>query len=120
MFLADNQNLPSSNGIDMTIKTKLSGLARYTMGFLIGGSLVAVWSATEMDLQSRHAIWEKEVQAITLFEHRAEFNLLSTPSEITGLTDKFFIEQLITLNNPVYNYCVNELLISSIYPSCQY
>ncbi len=107
-----------TKGISMSMKTKLSGLARYTMGFLIGASLVATWSATEMDLQMRHAQWDKEIQAITLFEHRAEFNKLSTPSEITALTDKYFIEQLIKIANPVFNYCEKEVFLPYLLPSC--
>ncbi len=100
------------------MKAKLSGLARYIMGFLIGASLVATWSATEMDLQMRYAQWDKEVQAMTLFKHRAEFNELSTASEITELTDKYLFEQLLDFENPVYHYCQDKLALSLILPSC--
>ena len=102
----------------MAAKTKLSALARYTMGFLIGGTLVGTWAATEMDLQMRHAKWDKEVQAMTLFKHRAEFNELSTASEITGLTDKYLIEQLLDFESPIQKYCQEELVLSSLLPSC--
>ncbi|MEH6347949.1 MAG: hypothetical protein V7785_22825 [Bermanella sp.] len=102
----------------MSMKTKLSGLARYTMGFLIGASLVATWSATEMDLQMRYAQWDKEVQAMTLFKHRVEFNKLSTVSEISGLTDSYLIEQLLDFENPVISYCQKELTFSFLLPSC--
>ncbi len=88
------------------------------MGFLIGASLVATWSATEMDLQMRYADWDKEVQAMTLFKHRTEFNTLSTASEITTLTDKYFIEALLEIDNPVFDYCKEELILSFLLPSC--
>lgn len=109
-----------TKGIDMSVKTKLSALARYSMGFIVGSYLMAWWSFSEMDLQMKHAHWDKEVQAITLFKHRAEFNELSTASEITELTDKYLIEQLLDFENPVINYCQEELLFSFLLPSCNY
>ena len=102
----------------MSMKTKLSALARYSMGFIVGSYLMAWWSFTEMDLQMRHAQWDKEVQAMTLFKHRVEFNELSTASEITELTDKYLMEQLLDFESPIQKYCQEELVLSSLLPSC--
>ncbi len=80
--------------------------------------MMFMWAVTEMDLQDRHAKWDKEIQAVTLYKHRAEFNTLSTASEITALTEKYYIESLLEIDNPVFDYCKKELLFSFILPSC--
>lgn len=90
----------------------------YFLGFILGGYLVLHWASTEMELMAKHMNWQQEVMQITLFNHRAEFNELSTASEIKELTDKYFIDQLLEFENPVYQYCQEELILYFLQPSC--
>ncbi|MEH6345412.1 MAG: hypothetical protein V7785_10025 [Bermanella sp.] len=92
----------------------------YFLGFIFGGYLVLYWATTEMDLLVRHAQWEQQVQAETLFKHRDEFNRLSSASEISTLTEKYFFEQLLEFDNPVYQYCEQELSFDFLLPSCMH
>ncbi len=103
----------------MTIKVvKRDRITPYILGFVIGVYPAMWWSITEMDLMLQHEKWNLEVQAMTLFEHRAEFNSLTTASEIQELTDKYFIQQLLDTPNPVFEYCESELILSFVLPSC--
>lgn len=102
----------------MAKAVKKDRLLPYLLGFILGGYLVLHWAITEMDLMQRHMKWQQEVMQITLFNHRAEFNELSTASEINGLTEKYFFEQLLEFENPVYQYCQEELILYFLQPSC--
>ena len=102
----------------MAKPVKKDRLLPYFLGFILGGYLVFYWAATEMDLMLRHMNWQQEVMQITLFNHRVEFNELSTAGEIKDLTDKYFFEQLIEFESPVYQYCQEELILYFLQPSC--
>ncbi len=83
-----------------TDTVKKDRLPPYIIGFVASAFMMFMWAATEMNLQDRHAKWDRDIQAITQFKHRAEFNTLSTASEITALTDKYFVEVFMELDNP--------------------
>jgi hypothetical protein len=103
---------------NMAIPVKKDRFLPYFLGFILGGYLVLCWALTEMDLITRHLAWQQELMQITLFKHRAEFNELTTASEMSGLTDKYFFEQLLDFENPVYQYCQAELPLYFLQPSC--
>ena len=97
---------------------KKDRLLPYFLGFILGGYLVFYWAMIEIDLMTRHAHWQQEVLQTILFNHRVEFNALSSASEISALTDQYFFEQLLEFENPVTHYCQEELLMYFLQPSC--